>query len=84
MMIRFIKNFHLGKIFKLINLFFIPWNLRTVHFTLPRLFTSIVKKIKIPYRPMETAISFLSLLFFSRACRLKKDTVKKHLESDVI
>ena len=44
MMIRFIKNFHLGKIFKLINLFFIPWNLRTVHFTLPRLFISIVKK----------------------------------------
>ena len=35
------------------------------------------------HRPMEIGFSFLSLLFFSRACRLKKDTVKKHSESDI-
>ena len=37
------------------------------------------------YRPMKIRVSFLSLLFLSRACHFKKkDTVKKHIECDVI
>ena len=43
MMIRFIKIFHLGKIFKSINLFFIPWNLLYILLFIDS-FLSIVKK----------------------------------------
>ena len=41
------------------------------------LFDQSVKKA-VSYRPMEIGISFVSLLFFLRACRLKKKTQSKN------